>query len=247
VAAEGLGSETPVGGPPGAVVSPLLGNGSRHDVFARWVEAWRKKVAPGAVVVVRDAEDGVVGVERREDAQRFLVDLQARFQQCGLEVHPDKTRLIACGPHANAHRKRRGAGKPATFALLGFTQLCERHWTTGYLTGRRKTARKRMGATRTALQQQLRQRRHEPIARTGQWLGSVVHGYCNDHAVPGHRRTLGTGRRRVIRLWRRQLGRRRQKTRLHWRRLNGLIHRWIPTQRILPPCPSVRVDATHPR
>ncbi len=247
VAEEGLWSETPVGGPQGAVVSPFLGHVSLHDVFDLGVDAWRTKVAPGDVVVVRYADDGVVGFERREDAKRFLVDLQARFQPFGLAVHPDHTRLIEFGPHANANRKRRGEGKPETFDVLGFTPICERHWKPGDFTVRRTTARKRMGATLKALHQQLRQRRHEPMARTGQWLGSVVQGDFNDHAVPGHRRTRGTCRRRVIRLWRRQLCLRSQKTRLNWRRFKALIHRWIPTQRLLQPFPSVRFDATHPR
>lgn len=247
VSEEGQWSETLVGVPQGAVVSPFLGNVYLHYVFDLWVEAWRKKVAQGDGVVVRYADDGVVGFERREDAERFLADMQARFQQFGLEVHPDKTRLIEFGPRANANRRRRGEGKPETFDFLGFTHICERHRKTGYFTVRRKTARKRMVAKLQALHQQLRQRRHEPIARTGQWLGSVVQGYFNYHAVPGNMRTLGTFRRRVIRLWRRQLCLRSQKTRLNWRRLRVLIHRWIPTQRILHPFPSVRFDAMHPR
>ena len=185
VSEEGQWSETLVGVPQGAVVSPFLGNVYLHYVFDLWVEAWRKKVAQGDVVVVRYADDGVVGFERREDAERFLADVQARFQQFGLEVHPDKTRLIEFGPRANANRRRRGEGKPETFDFLGFTHICERHRKTGYFTVRRKTARKRMVAKLQALHQQLRQRRHEPIARTGQWLGSVVQGYFNYHAVPG--------------------------------------------------------------
>jgi RNA-directed DNA polymerase len=144
-------------------------------------------------------------------------------------------------------RSSGGEGKPETFDFLGFTPICERHWKTGYFTVRRKTARQRMGAKLKALNQQLRQRRHEPTAITGQWLGSIVQGYFNDHAVPGNMRTLGTFRRRVIRLWRRQLRLRSQKTRLNWRRFQVLIHRWLPTQRILHPFPSVRFAAMHPR
>jgi RNA-directed DNA polymerase len=244
---DGQWSEATAGVPQGAVASPLLANVYLHYVFDLWVDAWRKKGAQGAVVVVRYADDGVVGFEHREDAERFLGDLQARFRQFGLELHPDKTRLIEFGPHAIANRKQRGEGKPETFDFLGFTHICERHRKTGYFIVRRKTARKRMAAKLKALQQQLRQRRHEPIAETGQWLGAIVQGYFNYHAVPGNTRTLGTFRRRVIRLWRRQLCLRSQKTRLNWRRFKVLIHRWIPTQRILHPFPSVRFDAMHPR
>jgi hypothetical protein len=173
--------------------------------------------------------------------------LEERLRKFGLEVHPDKTRLIEFGPHAIANRQQRGQGKPETFDFLGFTHICERHRKTGYFTVRRKTARKRMVAKLKAIQQQLRLRRHAPIAQTGQWLRSVVQGYFNYHAVPGNMRTLGTFRRRVLRLWRRQLRLRSQKTRMNWQRFGMLIHRWIPTQRLLHPFPSVRFDATHPR
>jgi RNA-directed DNA polymerase len=229
------------------VRSPLLANGYLHYVFDLWVEARRKRVAQGDVVVVRLADDLVLGFEHRGEAERFLAALQDRLHQFGLELHAEKTRLIEFGPHAIANRKQRGEGKPDTFDFLGFTHICERNRKTGSFTVRRKTARKRVVAKLKAVHQQLRQRRHEPIAKTGQWLGSVVQGYFNYHAVPGNMRTLGTFRRRVIRLWRRQLRLRSQKTRLNWRRFKVLIHRWIPTQRIPHPFPSVRFDAMHPR
>lgn len=247
VSEAGQWSETTVGVPQGAVVSPLLANVYLHYVFDLWVEAWRKRVAQGDMVVVRFADDVVLGFEHRADAERFLAALRDRLQQFGLELHAEKTRLIEFGPHAIANRKQRGEGKPDTFDFLGFTHMCERHRKTGYFIVRRKTSRKRMVAKLKALHQQLRQRRHEPIATTGQWLGSVVQGYFNYHAVPGNMRTLGTFRRRAIRLWRRQLRLRSQKTRMNWRRFGALLRRWIPTQRILHPFPSVRFAAMHPR
>ena len=247
VSEEGQWSETTVGVPQGAVVSPLLAQVYRHDVFDLWVEAWRTRAAQGAVVVVRLADDGVLGFEHRSDAERFFAALRDRLQPCGLELHAETTRLIECGPQAIANRKPRGEGKPETFDCLGFTPSCARHRKTGSFTVRRKTARQRMVAKLKALQQQRRPRRHASTAQTGPWLTSVVQGSFNDHAVPGQMRTLGTFRRRVIRLWRRQLGLRRPKARLSWPRLQPLIRRWIPTQRILHPFPRVRFDAMHPR
>jgi RNA-directed DNA polymerase len=247
VSEDGQWAETKVGVPQGAVASPFLANVYLHYVFDLWVAAWRKRVAQGEVVVVRFADDGVLGFEHRGDAERFLTELRERLRKFGLELHPDKTRLIEFGPHAIANRQQRGEGKPETFDFLGFTHICERHWKTGYFIVRRKTARKRMVAKLKVIHQQLRHRRHEPTAQTGQWLGSVVQGYFNYHAVPGNMRTLGTFRRRVLRLWRRQLRLRSQKTRMNWQRFGGLIQRWLPTQRILHPFPSVRFDATHPR
>jgi RNA-directed DNA polymerase len=247
VSEEGQWSETTVGVPQGAVASPLLANISLHDVFDLGVDAWRKNVAQGEVIISRFADDMVRGFAHRADAVRLGTAWRDRLQQFGLELHAEKTRLLACGPSAIANRKQRGEGKPDTFDFLGFTHICERHRKTGDFIVRRKTARQRMVAKLKARHQQLRRRRHEPIATTGQWLGSVVQGDFNDHAVPGNMRTLGTFRRRVLRLWRRQLRLRSQKTRMNWRRFGLRLRRWIPTQRILHPFPSVRFDAMHPR
>jgi RNA-directed DNA polymerase len=247
VSEEGQWSEATLGVPQGAVASPLLANIYLHYAFDLWVEAWRKKCAAGDVIVVRYADDFVLGFEHRAEAERFLEQLRERLAQFGLELHADKTRLIEFGRYAHSNRQRRGEKKPETFDFLGFTHMCERNGKTGRFTVRRKTARKRMAAKLKAIHQQLRQRRHEPTALTGQWLRSVVQGCFNDHAVPGNTRTLGTFRRRVIRLWRRQLRLRGQKTRRSWAGLGELVRRWIPSQRILHPFPSVRFDATHPR
>jgi RNA-directed DNA polymerase len=231
----------------GGVASPLLANIYLHYAFDLWVEAWRKKCAAGDVIVVRYADDFVLGFEHRAEAERFLEQLRERLAKFGLELQADKTRLIEFGRYAHSNRQRRGEKKPETFDFLGFTHLCERNGKTGRFTVRRKTARKRMAAKLKVIHQQLRQRRHEPTALTGQWLRSVVQGYFNYHAVPGNTRTLGTFRRRVIRLWRRQLRLRGQKTRRSWAHLGELVRRWIPSQRILHPFPSVRFDATHPK
>ena len=247
VSEEGQWSEATLGVPQGAVASPLLANIYLHYAFDLWVEAWRKKWAAGDVIVVRYADDFVLGFEHRTEAERFLEQLRERLAKFGLELQADKTRLIEFGRYAHSNRQRRGEKKPETFDFLGFTHMCERNGKTGHFTVRRKTARKRMVAKLKAIHQQLRQRRHEPTALTGQWLRPVVQGYFNYHAVAGNTRTLGTFRRRVIRLWRRQLRLRGQKTRRSWAHLGELVRRWIPSQRILHPFPSVRFAATHPK
>ena len=231
----------------GGEASPLLANIYLYYAFDLWVESWRKKYAAGDMIVVRYADDFVLGFEHRADAERFLEQLRERLAKFGLELHPDKTRLIQFGRQAMANRKQQEANKPETFDFLGFTHMCERNGKTGHFNVRRKTARKRMAAKLKAIHQQLRQRRHEPIADTGKWLQSVVQGYFHYHAVPGNTRTLGRFRHRVLWLWRQQLCLRSQKARPNWKQFGVLIQRWIPTQRILHPFPSVRFDATHPR
>ena len=242
---EGNRSETKVGTPQGAVISPLLANIYLHYVYDQWVEAWRKKLAKGDVIVVRYADDTVVGFQYRADADRFLEQLRERMRKFGLELHPEKTRRIEFGRYAGRDRKKREEGKPETFDFLGFTHICGTNGTQGEFVVWRKSASKRMRAKLQQIKQQLHRRRHEPPAQTGKWLQSVVQGYFNYHAVPGNSFSLARFRARVIRHWRSSLRRRSDKHRQSWSRFGLLAERWLPVQRILHPYPQVRFDATH--
>src|SRR5436853_3930465 len=173
---EGKWSEPRTGTPQGSVISPLLANIYLHYTFDLWVNVWRKKWAQGEVVVVRYADDTIVGFQYRTDADRFLENLRERLAMFGLELHPDKTRRIEFGLFAEENRKRRGQGKPETLHLLGFKQISRKKGM-GRFTARRKTIRKRMGVKLREVKQQLRERMHDPVRQTGQWLKSVVHGY----------------------------------------------------------------------
>ena len=247
VSEQGQWSETKVGTPQGAVISPLLANVCLHYVFDLWVEAWRRKCAEGDVIVVRYADDFVLGFERRAEAEQFLEALRERFAKFGLELHPEKTRLIEFGRFARSNRRERGKGKPETFDFLGFTHICGKHPKTGYFLVRRKTVGKRLAKKLREVKQQLRQRMHEPVAETRQWLKKVVQGYFNYHAIPGNRRSLCAFSSEVKRYWRRALARRSQVTKMQWRRMRRLIREYIPTARTLHPHPYVRFDAMHPR
>jgi hypothetical protein len=242
---EGEWSETEKGTPQGAVISPLLANIYLHYVVDLWVHAWRKKHARGDVVVVRYADDTVLGFQAQAEADRFLEDLRERLGKFGLELHPDKTRRIEFGRYAELNRKRRGEGKPETFDFLGFTHISGKN-RKGYFTVKRQTIGKRLRKKLQELKQQLRQRRHEVLALTGQWLRSVVQGYFNYYAVPGNLDSLLTFRARLTRLWRTQLRQRGQRHRLNWDRLHRLAVRWLPVPRVLHPWPLVRFAAQHP-
>ncbi len=247
VSEDGIWSETKVGTPQGAVASPLLANIYLHYVFDLWVEAWRKKCASGHVIVVRYVDDTVMGFEHREEAERFLRDLGERLRKFGLELHPDKTRLIEFGRHAERNRKQRGEKKPESFDFLGFTHLCGKTSKQGRFMVLRKTAGKRMRAKLRQIKQQLLARKHDPVQQTGEWLRSVVQGYFNYHAVPGNGRSMGKFREQIARYWRLALRRRSQKSRMTWDRFRPLAQRWIPVQRVLHPFPRERFDAIHPR
>jgi RNA-directed DNA polymerase len=247
VSEEGQWSKTEKGTPQGAVASPLLANVYLHYAFDLWVQHWRRHHATGDVIVVRYADDAVLGFQHRADAERFLQDWKERLSRFGLELHPDKTRLIESGRFATANRKERGEGKPETFDFLGFTHICGQTWKTGKFLVLRKTIHKRLSAKLRALKEELLRRRHLSVAELGKWLRSVVQGYFNYHAVPGNLASLRSFRLQVIRRWMRALRRRSQKHRLTWPRFVALADRWLPGPAILHPYPNLRFDARHPR
>ena len=228
------------------VVSPLLANVYLHYVFDLWIEAWRRKMATGEVIVVRYADDLVVGFENRMEAEQFLEAFRERLAKFGLELHPEKTRLIEFGRFAAQDRERRGEGKPETFMFLGFTHFCGKRRSDGAFTVWRKTAKKRIAAKLHAIKAELRLRMHEPVAEVGAWLRKVVTGYYQYHAVPGNIDQLSVFGQRLRRLWWLTLRRRSQQPVL-WGWVTRISTCWIPAPRVLHPYPVLRFLATHPR
>jgi group II intron reverse transcriptase/maturase len=236
------GSWTPEEGvPQGASVSPLLANVYLHYVLDLWVQQWRRRHARGEVIVVRFADDCVLGFEHRDDAQRLWAGLRERLARFGLELHPDKTRLIEFGRFAAERRRARGAGKPGTFQFLGFTHICARS-RSGRFKLKRVTSKKRMRAKLREVKAELRRRWHLPIPDQGRWLGAVVRGHLNYYAVPDNDEALEAFRTQVTRHWHRALRRRSQRTRLNWTRMSRLASRWLPPARIRHPWPDARFD-----
>jgi hypothetical protein len=189
----------------------------------------------------------VLGFQHREEAERFLEQLRERLRKFGLELHPDKTRLIEFGRYAAERRKKRGEGKPETFNFLGFTHICGKSNRTGYFTVMRKTIGKRMAAKLKEIQQTLRQRLHERVGETGKWLRSVVRGYFRYHAIPGNEDRLWAFREDVLRHWVRLLRRRSQRSRGTREQLRRRLGCRLPPVAVLHPYPSARFAATHPR
>jgi len=243
---DGKWSNTEIGTPQGSVASPLLANIYLHYVFDLWVHAWRQKRALGEVIVVRYADDTVLGFQHQADADCFLDDLRKRLNEFGLELHPDKTRRIEFGRHAEQNRKKRGEGKPESFDFLGFSHICGKD-RKGKFTLKRKTIAKRMRAKLQEIKQELRTRMHDPIEQTGKWLQSVIQGYFNYHAVPGNMQRLKVFSERGKRHWRRALRRRGQTHRPNWARILRLVSRWFPKPKILHPYPDARFAASYPR
>src|SRR5215217_6586083 len=230
----------------GSVISPLLANVYLHYVFDLWAERWRRREAKGDMILVRYADDIVVGFEHEADAQRFWEAMRERLQEFALSLHPDKTRLIEFGRRAAANRARRGLGKPETFAFLGFTFICGKT-RRGHFQIYRKTRRDRMQAKLRVIKEELRRRMHQPIPRQGQWLRQVVTGYDAYHAVPTNSRALAAFRYHIVDLWRRTLRRRSQKDGSTWERIASIANDWLPRPRILHPWPQQRFAVRHPR
>ncbi len=220
------------GTPQGGSASPLLANIYLHYVFDLWAQAWRRKRTQGDMIVVRFADDVVVGFQWESDARRFWGELTERFRKFALELHPDKTRLVESGPLAAGNRKKRGEGKPETFNFLGFTHICGRKRSNGMLTVLRQTVRKRLQAKLNEVRIELQRRMHAPIPEAGQWLRAVVGGHSRYYGVPRNLPALHLFRFQAGWLWQRALSRRSQNGRVPWDRMRRLIDRWLPPARV---------------
>jgi len=246
VSEDGEWSKTTVGTPQGSVISPLLANVFLHYVLDLWVKKWRKQNASGDMIIVRYADDFAVGFQHRGEALRFLRELRKRFAKFGLELHPDKTRLIEFGRFAIERSRRRGKGRPETFDFLGFTHICSEN-KRGWFVLRRQSVAKRMRAKLQEIKEELRHRMHHGVSGVGRWLRSVVQGWYNYYAVPGNQDCMNSFRDRVTRYWLHVLRRRSQRGRKRWtwkRFRRRLVRRWIPSVRITHPIPTERLTVT---
>jgi group II intron reverse transcriptase/maturase len=235
----GMRTKTERGTPQGATISPLLANVYLHYVFDLWADSWRNRWAQGDVVIVRFADDVVIGFQHRSDAEKFEEALRDRLAKFQLELHEGKTRLVEFGRFADRDRRARGLGKPETFDFLGFTHICGKTRGGDFLL-HRKTMRTRMRAKLKEVKTELRRRRHLPVPEQGKWLGSVVRGHYAYYAVPTNASAVAAFAYWVVRLWHRSLSRRSQKARIPWPRMARYRTRWIPSARILHPWPEQR-------
>jgi RNA-directed DNA polymerase len=243
---DGAVTVSEVGTGQGSVISPLLANIYLFHVLDLFTERWRRREATGDVIIVRYADDFIVGFEHEADARRFLDELRERMGKFALALHPEKTRLIEFGRYAAVNRRQRGLGKPETFNFLGFTFICGTSRRGRFLI-KRKSRRDRMRAKLQAIKQELRQRMHQPIREQGKWLKQVVGGYFRYHAVPTNSHALKQFRDGVVDRWRRLLSRRSQKGNQTWTRTAMLVDYWLPRPKILHPWPERRFAVMHPR
>jgi len=233
-------NKTEEGTPQGGNISPLLANIYLHYVFDLWANSWRNTKASGDVVMVRYADDIVMGFQYRHEAMRFLEELKDRFKKFNLEVHTEKTSLIEFGRYAVERRKERGEGKPETFDFLGFTHMCSKS-RKGKFTVLRKTSAKKLRNKLVELKKTMRERLHWSIPDLGTWLKSVIVGHCRYYGVPWNGKSLTRFRSEIIRMWCRLLRRRSQKHRITWKRMNRLAKKWLPSPFICHPYPLERM------
>ncbi len=229
------------GTPQGGVVSPLLSNVFLHYVLDLWIHHWRSTQAQGDVIVVRWADDFVIGFQNKTEAERCLAELKKRFGKFSLALHPEKTRLLEFGPFAIDNRKRRRQGRPETFDFLGFTHICGKKRSNGMYTVIRTTVRKRLRRKLQEVKAELRKRMHVPIPDQGKWLRSVVGGFTRYYGVPTNGAAIQRFRFQIGRYWHFTLRRRSERKRLNWERMCRLINRWLPPADICHPYPLMRM------
>jgi RNA-directed DNA polymerase len=239
---DGTWTETERGTAQGASASPLLANVYLHYVFDLWAHRWRRRHARGDVIIVRYADDYIVGFQHRDDAHRFLAELRDRLARFALELAPDKTRLIEFGRFAAQNRRSRGQAKPETFDFLGFKHICSKT-RNGRFMLKRITVGARMRAKLRETRIELRRRRHQSIPDQGRWLGSVVRGHMAYYAVPGNADAIGAFHDQVTRHWHKSLKKRSQRHKLPWTRMRRIAERWLPPVRRMHPFPNARFNA----
>ena len=229
------------GTPQGGVISPLLANIYLHYALDLWVEWWRKNQARGHVIIVRYADDFIVGFQYKDDAERFYAALRGRLEKFNLKLNEAKTRLIEFGRYADPNRRGRGGGKPETFDFLGFTHICGKT-RNGKFCVLRQTMAKKKRAKLAALAKELRRRMHHPVRETGSWLQTVLLGHYQYYGVPRNGRALSAFRYHVYMLWRKTLKRRSQKNnRITQSYMDRLAQQWLPQPRITHPYPHARL------
>jgi RNA-directed DNA polymerase len=238
---DGQWSETEEGVPQGGAISPLLANVYLHYALDLWAQQRRSDKSRGEMIIVRWADDFVVGFEHRSQAEKFLADLKERLLTFSLELHPEKTRILEFGPWAIHNRNKRGAGKPEAFNFLGFTHICAKKRKNKMYTVRRRTIPKRLRAKLLDIRIQTRRRMHLPIAEQGKWLRSVVDGHNRYYGVPDNSNALGAFRYEVARHWWRALRRRGNRRRISWKRMDPIVERWLPHVKIHHPYPLKRM------
>ena len=236
---DGVVHQAKEGTPQGGSISPLLANVYLHYALDNWFLDWKSRLATGDVMMVRYADDFIVGFQHRADAERFLVDLRARLARFNLKLHPDKTRLLEFGRFAQRDRVRRGEGKPETFNFLGFTHICGK-CRRGWFKVVRRTMQKRLQSKLREVNMELRKRLHEPVYKVGMWLKSVVLGHYRYYGVSGNSKAMQSFRYRIAFLWKTSLIRRSQKGKCDWIRMNKLLNAWLPYPKILHPYPGSR-------
>lgn len=236
-----------VGTPQGAVISPLLANIYLHYVFDQWINAFRSKCLSGDVVVIRYADDTVLGFQHKYEAEKCLAALRERLGKFGLLLHPEKTRLIEFGRFAISNRRKRGERKPETFDFLGFTHICAITRIKKQFHVKRITSNKRMRSSLAKVKIELRSRIHENPNETGKWIRRVILGYYQYHAIPGNWAALSTFCREIVRTWLKNLRRRGQKRRINWRKFSKLVKKHVPDPKLCHPHPNDRFYAKHPK
>ena len=237
---EGKVRESTSGTPQGGSISPLLANIYLHYSFDQWAHEWRKRKSYGDVIVVRYADDIVMGFEHKGDAEAFLEEVTVRLQKFKLELHPEKTRLLEFGRYASERRYRHKDGRPETFDFLGFRHICGLSQEGKYVV-RRRTISHRMRSKLREVKEQLRYRMHQNVNEQGKWLSRILRGYFQYHGIPGNIMVLKAFRWEIARYWKHVLNRRSQKARIGLERMRKLIQDWLPEPVVVHQSPFERL------
>jgi RNA-directed DNA polymerase len=220
------------GTPQGGVVSPVLANIYLHEVIDRWFEEEVKPRLGGRAVLIRYADDLVIAFAEEKDAYRVEEVLPKRLARFGLQLHPEKTRLVRFQRPGDKERSSRSEG-PGAFTFLGFTHFWGKSRKGNWVV-KRKTAASRFTRSLSRVRQWCRRWRHEPVAWQQRQLSRGLRGHYAYYGITGNYQALSNFHRQVTREWRKWLHRRSQKAKMTWERFNRLLVNYpLPRPRIV--------------
>lgn len=214
----------------GSIISPMLGNIYLHNALDKWFAEEVKPRLKGKSILIRYADDFIIGFEHMEDAKRVMDVLGKRMERFGLSLHPDKTRLI---DFQRPSLEQKGGKGPGSFDFLGFTVFWRRNdrgpgWHMSW-----KTRKARLGRAIKAAYDQCRRQRHWKVPEQHKALVRRIQGHFNYFGVNDNVRSLSMLVVKVKRAWHKWLNRRSQRSRINWDRFNDLLRDFpLPEPRV---------------
>lgn len=222
------------GTPQGGIISPLLANIYLHYTLDLWFTRRFQRTCTGPARLIRYADDYVACFKHEADARRFRAEMEQRLNRFGLEIAPEKTKILAFGPQAQQRAKVQGKSKAETFDFLGFTHYCTTTRNGKCFRVGRKTNSRRLSAKLKAYKEWLRAHRNLATAEIMRTTANKLRGHYAYYGISGNSRSISNYAYQVRRILFKWLDRRGKRGSLNYEKFGLLCQRFpLPTPRIM--------------